>query len=180
MKLNLFKKQLPTNAEIFAVFSVVIFFVHSWSVRGFLYKLPSFLLYLSVWDILSVFSYMMAFALLEGILVTTGLVFLGVVLPKKWFRDGFVYKAFLVLLVIAIDMILLQKTMGINLPDVHALYREAEITVLVLLGLILLFHNIPPLQKIVVYLVDGFGIMVYIYVPIGAISLLVVLIRNLF
>jgi len=69
MKLNFFKERLPSNADMFTVLGVVVFIVHSWSVRGFLFKLPSFMLYLSVWDILSVFSYMMAFALLEAMLV---------------------------------------------------------------------------------------------------------------
>jgi len=106
-------------------------------------------------------------------------VFLAVVLPKKWFRDGFVYKGFLVMLVASVGAILLQKTMGNSLPDKHLLYQWAGLAILIMVCLILLFHNIPLLQRAVIFFIDKFEVMTYIYVPIGVISLLVVILRNL-
>jgi len=90
-----FRERFPQQREITYVFGGVVFIVYGWAVRGFLHQFPSLLLYHDVGEILAVLSYLMAFALLESLLITSGLILTGAVLPRKWFREGFACKGFL-------------------------------------------------------------------------------------
>ena len=69
MAINFIKKRLPERNEFYAVLGIVIFVVFGWSMRGFLYEVPSFINYFRVGQILAIFAYMMGFALLESFLV---------------------------------------------------------------------------------------------------------------
>src|SRR5512138_2561192 len=92
------RTRLPSRRDSLLAFGVVLFAVFGWSIRGFLYKLPSFALYFNLGSNLAIFSYMMAFALLESLLVTGLLIVFSVLLPSSWFRSGFAYKSFIFVL----------------------------------------------------------------------------------
>jgi len=182
MVLNFFKKRLPERSDVFTVLGVVVFLVFSWSIRGFFYKVPSFILYFKVGQVLAVLSYMMGFALLESLLGTLGLGLLAFLLPASWFKNGFVYKSFITLLVGAIALLWLEYTiMDFNnrLPPVSLLLTAAGITLGGWVALLLLFHHIKLLQKPVLFIADRVGVMAYIYIPLGFLGLIVVLIRNI-
>lgn len=152
--------------------------VHSWSVRAFLYQVPSFLLYYKLGKIIAIFFYMMAFALLESILVTAALVLLGFVLPLKWFREGFPYKAFLTVSVAAGAMIYLQSILDNKLPPKETFLLLGGISFAAVVLLILLAHNLKFLQKVLLFIVDRLSILLYLFLPLSTIGLVVVMIRN--
>jgi hypothetical protein len=173
---------MPSLSEIASIFGVVVFIVHTWSIRGFLYKLPSFLYYFTLGDVLSVLAYMMAFALLESAMVTLGLVILSLVLPVKWFKQGFVYKCFALLVVGVTASIWLQLFLkgGLADADYDVIFMGGRISILAGIGLVLLFHYVKPLQKFAETFAERLSVFSYLYVPIGMLSLLVVILRNLF
>lgn len=178
--MGIFSRRLPARSEIVLVFGVAVFAIHSWSVREFLYKAPAFLLYYSVWEIFSVFSYMMAFALLESALLTLLLVVPAVVLPSRLLRDGFGYKGFLAILVASVLSIWFQGALSNQYPPRSLLLTGGGVALGAFLLLVLLFHFIPFLQKAALAIADRLGIMAYLYVPLGLIGFLVVILRNLF
>ena len=182
MVLNFFRKRLPEQSEVYGVLGVVVFVVHSWSMRGFLHEVPSFILYFKIGQILAVFSYMMGFALLESLLVTIGLGLLSLVLPAGWFKNGFIYKSFVTVVLGGIAMLWLENTImswDNKFPPVELLLTFAGITIGVWVALLLLFHYIKPLQKVLLFIADRIGVMAYLYVPLGLLGLFIVLIRNL-
>ena len=176
------KRRLPERSEIYAVLGVVVFVVHSWSVRGFLHEVPSFILYFKPGQILAVFAYMMAFALFESLLVTLGLSLLAFFLPVKWFKNGFIYKSFLTVLLGAVAMLWLENTiMSLNnkFPPRDLLLTVAGVTFGAWVLLLLMFNFLKPLQKAVLFISDRIGVLAYLYVPLGIVGFVVVLIRNL-
>jgi len=182
MVLDFFRKRLPARNEIYTVLGVVVFVVHTWSVRGFLHELPSFILYFTPGQILGVFAYMMAFALMESILVTFGLIVISILLPVKWFRDGFIYKSLVTLLLGAGAMLWLENTImsfNNNFPSMSLLLVAAGIALGAWILLLVTFHFIKPLQKSLLFAADRFGVFAYLYIPLGVIGLVVVLARNL-
>ena len=182
MILNFFRRRLPDRREIYTVLGVVVFVVHSWSVRGFFHEVPSFLLYFKIGQILAIFSYMMAFALLESLLVTFGLSLLSLILPGKWFKTGFIYKSFITVVVGAIAMLWLENTiMSLNntFPPMELLLKALGLTLGVWVLLLLAFHYTRPLQKAILFVSDRVSVLAYLYVPLGALGLLVVIIRNI-
>ena len=179
---NFFREQLPDRSEFYTVLGVVVFVVYGWSIRGFLHEVPSFIQYFKVGQILAIFSYMMGFALLESLLVTLGLGLLSLTLPGRWFRDGFVYKSFVTVLLGGIAMLWLENTImswNNKFPPVELLLTFVGITVSVWVVLLLLLHYLKPLQKALLFIADRIGVMAYLYVPLGILGLFVILIRNL-
>ena len=182
MLLNLFRRRLPDRREIYAVLGVVVFVVHSWSMRGFFHEVPSFILYYKIGQILAIFLYMMAFALFESLLVTFGLGLLSLVMPVKWFRDGFIYKSFITVVVGAIAMLWLENTiMSLNntFPPMGLLLRAAGLTFGLWVLLLLALHNAKPLQKAILLVSDRIGVLAYLYIPLGILGFVVVFVRNL-
>ncbi len=172
-----FKKLIPQNREIILAFGTILFCICSWSVRAFLYKVPSFLLYMDVGEIGSVFAYMMAFALLESLLVQFVMIIPAMILPSKWFREGFSYKAFLVIIVAAVSSIYYQDSLTYTYSGSRTILIWLGLTFLAMVILVLLSILIKPLPRILSIIVDQFNIFLYIYGSIGVISLVVVLYR---
>ena len=182
MALTFFRKRLPERNEIYAVLGVVVFVVHSWSMRGFLHEVPSFILYFKIGQILAVFSYMMGFALLESLILTFGLGLLALLLPSGWFKNGFIYKSFITVVLGGVAMLWLENTImswNNKFPPVELLLTFAGITLGVWVALLLLFHYVKPLHKPLLFIADRIGVMAYLYIPLGVLGLFVVLIRNL-
>jgi hypothetical protein len=188
LPIHSFRARLPARSDILLVWGVVLFAVFGWSIRGFLYKLPSFALYFGVGANLAIVCYMLAFALLESMLVTGLLVLFGMLLPAGWLRDGFTYKSFLIIFDTSLAMVLFEGYYKADFfKDILAgatypfppFVEGAAASFMLLSALLWLFRSRPRLQKYVLYVVEQLSLFTYIYVPLGIVGLVVVLIRNL-
>ena len=180
--------RIPARRELREVFDVVLFSVFGWSIRGFLYKIPAFTLYFGLKNNLAILCYMLAFALLESLVVTAVLMVIGTLLPSRFLKEGFAYKGFLIILVASVALILFQSYYHINFfynilaadysfipPFIVGLVVSAAF----LIALFWIFQQRPRFQKYLLSLVEQFGVFTYVYVPLGLIGLIVVIIRNL-
>ncbi len=180
--------RIPARRELVKVFNVVLFCVFGWSIRGFLYKIPAFTLYFGLKNNLAILCYMLAFALLESLLVTGALMMISLLLPSRFLKEGFAYKGFLTILVTSIALILFQGYYHIdffkdmvadNYSSVLPFGVGLVVCAAVLFTLFWIFHRWPRFQKYLLSLVEQFSVFAYIYVPLGLIGLMVVIIRNL-
>jgi hypothetical protein len=78
-------RRLPRWADLSLLYAAVAVPVHTWAVLIFFHSLPSYLLRLSIYNILIIFAYVLVLALVESALVTAGIAILGLVLPAKIF-----------------------------------------------------------------------------------------------
>ena len=179
IEMDFLKRNLPLWNEIQIVFGLLVFAVFSWSIRGFLFKLSSFLLYYKLGDIFGIFAYMMAVALLESTVILLVLLLLAFLLPGKWFSDGFSYKASLLILVMGIAMIFLQSTLTFKLPSMRSLAALGGISIISWLVLIVLTVKVKRFKVILDSILERISIFLYIYPPLGCIGLIVVFVRNL-
>ncbi len=181
------QSRLPERRDALQVFGVVLFAVFGWSIRGFLYKIPSFTLYFGLSTNLAVLCYMLSFALLESLVIIGCLLALAALLPARVLKEGFAYKGFLIVLVAALAMIVFEfwyrvdffkDMMNGQYYMVAPFVMGSVSSIIVLAGLLWLFHVRPRWQKYLVYAAEQLGIFTYIYVPLGLIGFLVVLVRN--
>ena len=186
--LSVFGNRLPFKAEILSVFNVVLFVVFGWSVRGFLFVLPSFLLYFQLGDIIAILFYMLGFALIESLVLTGGLVMGSMLLPANWFKIGFSYKGFLIIFVATIGLIYYQgyykygffETLIKNdYSTLRPLFIGLIVGVTILVGLLWLFNDKFRLRNYLMVFIEQFGVFAYIYIPLGVIGVLVVVVRNI-
>lgn len=158
---------------------IAVFVCHSWSVLGFLNKFSSFILYFTLAEIVNIFTFMMAFALLESLAVTGVLVLLSIILPSGWLRDGFAFKGFVIILIATVTSILFQKILGGDYPSTLMLAVFSIVPLLLAVALIAVVRSMPKVQNILLNIQDRILVMLFIYVPIGLVSLMVVMYRNL-
>jgi len=85
------RDRFPSKKEAWLVFSACIFALQVWSTIVFLYNFPSLILKANIWQIISVLGFTLVFAFLESLLLFGFLVLLAAVLPRKLFRERFVY-----------------------------------------------------------------------------------------
>jgi hypothetical protein len=179
--MNLFRHRLPEQQEIMQVLGTTTFIVFGWSLGGFFYRFPSFLLGHDIGSLVGILGYMLSFALLETLLILVALILLCVLLPQKWFKEGFAYKGSVTVLIAALAMVQLQDLMGKleSLPERGILYQGLLFTLLITFALILVLQLVKPLQKILLEIVERMQIFAYIYLPLAVVGLLVVIVRNL-
>lgn len=121
----------------------------------------------------------MAFALLESLAVIGMLVLLSAILPSNWLKNGFAYKGFAILVLATLDAILFQKALQNDYPSTLTLALASIVPLTLIAILIGVLHSRPKLQNLLVDIQDRFVILLFVYVPIGLLSLVVVLFRNL-
>jgi hypothetical protein len=121
---------------------------------------------------------MMAFALLESLAVTGLLALLSALLPARWLRDGFALKGFISILVFTITSIVLQKFLD-KLPSTFMLIVATLAPMAIIALLMLAARSVPRFRNILLNIEDRILIMLFVYVPIGLLSLVAVLYRNL-
>lgn len=180
--MSILKNHLPERGEILYAFGGVVFAIYSWSIRGFLYQLSSLRMYHTVGEIFGIFSYLMAFALFESLLIMGCLIIAGVVLPRQWFREGFAYKGFIATLVASSAMIGLQYylfSLHYAMPPMKVIYLGVTIAIMLLVALIILSQKVSQLPKLLLGVEERLQIFVYLYVPLGLLGLIVVILRTI-
>jgi hypothetical protein len=175
---DFFKRRLPARTEMFLALSMAAFLVFTWSMQALFFSFPAFLLSYAVGEILVIAAYMLAFALLETLLVTLALVVLAVILPGALLKEGFSYKASFFFIAFGAISIHMQSVMT-NQPKTSFLLFELGRALALWLILVLLVRYVGLARKIVMDILDRLTIFSYIYLPLGMISLLVVAFRLL-
>jgi hypothetical protein len=132
-------------------------------------------LYFRVAEIAEVFAFMMATALLESLLITAVLVLLSALLPASWLRDGFAYKSFVVLLVLTGASIYLQQVLRSSWPSTQVLTIAWAAPLVSMVAIMALAHLVPRFKSILLDVQDRLSIMLYVYIPLGVLSLFVVM-----
>jgi hypothetical protein len=172
------KNRLPATNEIYLALSMAAFLVFSWSLREFLFNFPAFMLSYGLGEILVIAAYVLMFALFETLVVMFVAVFLAVILPWGLLKNGFAYKASFLFIAFGFISVKLQFVMT-NQPKPEFLLWELVRALVYWLVPVLLTHYIAFIRKIVLDLLDRLTIFSFIYIPLGALSLIVVFVRLL-
>ncbi len=179
------KTRLPEASQILPAFSVIVFVVYTWSLYRMFFQLPSWLGYLSLTNVLSLTAYVLMFALFESLFLLGILLVSGALLPKSWLRKDFTVQGSTLTGVAAFGAYLVQRKVGL----LYKLSPEQLLLniLLSLLGLILtlaisafIYSKLPRLQGWVRSLAERMTVFAYIYIPLSILSLVVVILRNLF
>lgn len=175
-----FRSRLPQTHDIMLVLACCMLLVFSWSILWFFQKMPGWLPFLPLWEVLSIFAYTQMFALLESLFVLLLLVVLAVVLPPRFFRDSFVAQGSMLLFMTAFWIILFQS-IWFNVVEWAAgkLFLWFTLALFTLLISSFLVHRSKRLRKVLFALADRISVLLYLYVPLGVLGLAVVVARNL-
>jgi len=185
MKLGkLLAGRLPGRRNILGVYAVVVLLVYSWTLVTSFYKLSSWMFYLTVGEILSVYAYAFSLDLLESTLMLAGVLFLDLTFFLA-FRNMEEFQPRSILL--ALGILISSGLRLILFPDYEDIdsFLQGESTwwmIALPLALIVAVAGSKTrwVRKVIVVVAERTTIFLYIYLPLSLISLLVVFIRNLY
>jgi hypothetical protein len=131
-----------------------------------------------------VFSYQMAFAFMESLLVMAVLLALSVLLPAGLLRRGFAYKGLLVLAAGCAAAVFLQysyvsESFAFEGPGRGVFWAKVAAGALVFLGLYAASFRSMRVKKALTWLAEQISVMLFVYLPLDVVGLLVVSFRLL-
>lgn len=146
----------------------------------FFWKLPSWLYYSSLGEIATMYAYMVTVNLIESTLVLLVPILLSLLLPAKWYFERFTTKSMWLLLLGLGYWAYFNKNFQAEAPFPMEMFKWIPAAAVAILCLTFLLDQVTFLRKVIMELADRLVIFLYIFLPVAFISLLVVVIRNVF
>ncbi len=174
-----FGKRFPSLKQLAPVYSVAVVIIYGWAILRFFWRLPSLLNYSTAGEIGVIFSYLITVNLLESLTVVSIPILLSLLLPQKWFFERFVTKSVLLVLLGLGYMIYVASHINAIEPFPYILFQAAPFVFLFIVGLVFVLDRITFLTRILEDISDRFVVFLFIFIPVSAVSFIVVFIRNI-
>jgi hypothetical protein len=171
--------KIPKLEEIAPVYAVIVMMIYPWTLTRYFWKLASWILFASVGDLATFFAYMVVVNLLESIVVLLVPILMSIILPQNWFYDRFKTRSVALVLFGLGFLIYLNKNLHADAPFPLTLVRWIPMAAIAVLVLVFLVDRVDFLRKVLEEVANRLTVFLYISIPISAIALLVVLIRNI-
>jgi hypothetical protein len=167
------------------VFSLAVFFIYSWTIFRMFYELPSWLYYLNISKILVLVAYAMMFALVESSLLFLFTCLIGLLLPVRIFRHRFIAQGSLLVSLVCFAAVTAQRRLGwiLQMQSWQIIFVPLAFILLSIALLVFsawIFDRFARIPGFLQRLAERISVFAYIYLPVGLLSLVVVIFRNLF
>jgi len=179
-----FSERLPDRKSVWGVYAVIVFLVYSWTLVTSFYKLPSWMFYLTIDQILSIYAYSFSLNLLESIFLLVGVLFLHftIFLPLKN-KDEFQARSILAVLIVLISS-MLRLVLFQTYEDIDAFLSSELLWWAITLSVGILVAVLAPknawIKNILGGIAERAAVFFYIYLPLSFISIVVVIVRNIY
>jgi len=175
--------KLPKTDAVLTVFAVITAMTYGWTFVAFLWKLPSWLHYLNLGEILAIYSYSLLTDFSESILLLALILFLCLILPARLMRDVFILRGTVLALGILGGMMFLlgfyinseAGTIG-TLPAWPVILGCAT---LLTLALDVYARKSLRVASALTGLAERLTVFLFINLPLSLLALIVVVVRNL-
>jgi hypothetical protein len=172
--------RFPEKQSVIHVFATAAFLVYGWTIYASFWKIPSWVYYLRLTEIFSVYAYSFLLNFAESIFLTLVLVSLGFFLTDNVWKDGFV-AASVVVLVISVGSALLHMRIyedpNLRVGFIDSQVRWWSLTLLIAFALSFICARLAWLRRLLDDLADRFVVFLYIYIPLTILSLGIVTVR---
>jgi hypothetical protein len=165
------------------LFATASFVVYGWTVYASFWKIPSWLHYLRLNEVFSVYAYSFLVNFAESVLLTLGLVILGFFLAGNLWKDGFLAASVVMLVVIVGSAILHMRVyedpnLRVGLIKTQKLWWSVTLALAFVASFI--STRVVWLRRVLENLADRFVVFLYIYIPLTVLSLGIVIVRIAF
>ena len=182
--INFIVERFPDRQSLLGVYAVIVFLVYSWTLLISFYKLPSWALFLTTGQILSIYAYAFSVNLAESLFVLLGLLFLDytifLLLRNK---EEFQLRSLLITVILLGSsmwrLVLFQEYSNVS-AFVGGELTWWAVTITLGLPIAIFVPKVAIIRKIMRAFVDRTVIFLYVYLPLSFISLIVVIIRNIY
>jgi len=173
-------RRFPTFNQILPVFAVIAFFTYGRTLFTFAFKLPAWLLFQPLGEILSNLAYGLAYNLLESLAILLVFLIFCFIFPAYIFKDRFVVRGTWLAVTLLGSILVYFKFYSSIGPDfLDYIYLWSGVTLPLAILAAFLGGRISFLQKAALWFSDRVIIFVYLLVPASMISIVVVIVRNI-
>lgn len=162
------------------MYAVISFVVYSWTILWFFWELPGWLYFLTLSEILTNAAYMLATNLVESVVLLLGIIVLSVILPKSFFSSAFIARGVSLAVLGLGYMIFLAYQFGDREDYPSQFVRLIPVVFLLILLVIFFIGRASLPRRIIENFADRAIIFLYILVPLSLLSVVVVVLRNIF
>ncbi|MGC1377326.1 MAG: hypothetical protein WA821_13935 [Anaerolineales bacterium] len=171
-------KRIPNLRQIAPVYAVIVLMLYGWTILWFLWKLPSWLFFMTVPEILEVFAFAMVNTFLESLVVLSAPVLLSLALPGKWFHEMFVVRgASFVFLSLGYLMFFAFQFQEETYPKL-LLFLTPGVFV-VIFCLVYFAGKSVLVRRVIESFADRAVIFLYLLIPISVIAVLFIILRQI-
>lgn len=178
--MHAFLKRFPPLIPILQVYAVIAVPIFGWTFTAWLWKLPSWLNFLTPGDILTIFFYAMATAFVESLLVGCLILSLCLLLPAGMLRDHFTARGSWLAVGLAASILgngLWRAMNRYSYVDVSLVSWSIATLVLSML-LFLVAARSRLMARAAEWMADRLVVFLYILAPLSVVSAIVVVARN--
>jgi hypothetical protein len=175
-----FVKRIPAWNQITPVYAVIAVMLYTWSLILFFWRMTSWTYFSPLGEIGVIFSYMVVVDLIDSVLVLLALVFLSMVLPRSWLHDRFVSRGSLLVLLGLGYLMYFNDSLWVDILAAREMLQRFLLVALVIIVLVWLIDRVDLLRKLVEDFANRVIVFLYVFMPVSAVSLFTVLIRNIF
>lgn len=175
--------RFPDAQSILGVFAVIVSLIYSWTLITSFYKAPSWLLFLTPGQILSIYAYSFSLDLVESVSILTGVLLLEftIFFPLKS-KEEFQSRSILVvffLLASSATRLLIYQSLESSEAFVSGELIWWVLTLLLGISSAVAISKSKKFRGVVEALAERMIVLLYIYMPLSFLALLVVLVRNI-
>lgn len=173
-------KRFPRWDQIAPVYAVIVLMIYTWTIMWFFWKLPSWLFFMNISEILITLMYSLAVNFIESLVILCAPVFLGVVLPRKWFYDSFVSRGTaLALTGLGYMMYVVWQFQTKNDYPSNLLKTSPLVLAgVIILSIVFLAGKFSVSKRALEVIGEKATIFLYVSIPISVISLAVVIVHS--
>lgn len=172
--------RFPSLKQLAPVYSVIVVAIYGFSIIRFFWRIPSLINYSTVGQVGVIFSYMVVVNLIESLMIICAPIALSMILPGKWFFEQFVAKGILLVSLVLGYFGYISSHINTEEDFPYLLFRWAPLVLALILVLVFLLARIKFLTKILEWVAEQLQVFLLLSLPMSAIALVVVLIRNIF
>ena len=175
--------RFPDKRNLIRVFSTAAFIVYGWTIYLSFRKVPSWMFYLQLDEIFSIYAYSFILDFVESSLLTLGLAFIYFFLSGNLWKGSFSSAGAPVLLIVMGSAFLhlrLHKNSNIRESFVNTQFLWWFITFFIAFITSFVCVRVSWLRSSFENLADRFVVFLYIYIPLTIFSLAIVFVRIVF
>ena len=172
--------RLPDRQSTLSVYAFAVFIVYSWTLFTSFWKIPSWIYYLKLSDLIAIYSYSFLVNFIESGILLGISILLCLVLPQKFWKKGFVSKsvAFIGTLMGSIFYRIIQFIdPNLRREFVSGQQKWILITLTLIIIVILITSCVEWIRIRIEHISERFIVFLYLYLPLTAIALFVIIIR---
>lgn len=174
------RKRFPALQEVIPVYSVIATILYLWTLVVWIWQVPSWLLFLTLGQLFSILAYEMVNCLVESLIFLAFVIALTAILPARLIKNDFVVRSTW-LTIGLLGPLAIYFICFFNIGATYAPYQTVWVVASILLSALLasLSARVAWMRNIASWISDRLTIFLFLFIPASAISMAVIIVRNL-